>query len=148
MSAAERKLSPEVADVLKRCELFEDRVVLPDEQLDRDLYVQVDTDGCAESVIPLYTNAIGMDAMSPFEVASGCDVVEIGRRWPKLAIFGGIDKRVLAKDTNAIDQMVDRILPTMRRRGGYIPNCDHIVPVEVSLENYLHYRRRVVELGS
>jgi hypothetical protein len=106
-------------------------------QIDRSrhLYVQVDTD------------AIGMDAMSPFEVASGCDVVAIGRRWPKLAIFGGIDKRVLAKDKNAIDEMVDRIVPTMRRRGGYIPNCDHIVPVEVPLENYLHYRRRIVELG-
>ena len=89
-----------------------------------------------------------MDAMNPFEVASGCDVVEIGRRWPKLAIFGGIDKRVLATDKNAIDRMVDRILPTMRRRGGYIPHCDHSVPQEVSLENYLHYRRRVVELGS
>lgn len=24
---------------------------------------------------------IGMDVMSPFEVASGCDVVEIGRRF-------------------------------------------------------------------
>jgi len=119
-------------------------------QIDRSrhLYVQVDTDGRAESVIPLYTEAIGMDAMSPFEVASSSDVVEIGRRWPKLAIFGGIDKRVLSKSKDDIDRMVDRIVPTMRRRGGYIPNCDHIVPVEVSLENYLHYRRRVVELGS
>ena len=118
-------------------------------QIDRSrhLYVQIDTDGRAESVIPLYTEAIGMDTMSPFEVASGCDVVEIGRRWPKLAIFGGIDKRILAKDKDAIDRMVDRIVPTMRRRGGYIPHCDHSVPTEVSLENYLHFRRRVIELG-
>jgi len=114
---------------------------------DRKLYVQIDTDGQAESVIPLYVEAVGMDAMSPFEVASGCDVVAIGERFPELAIFGGIDKRVLAKDKDAIDRMVKRILPVMRRRGGYIPHCDHSVPEEVSLENYLHYRNRVLQLG-
>jgi len=31
--------------------------------------------------------------------------------------------------------------------GGYIPVCDHAVPTEVSFENYLHYRRRCLELG-
>ncbi len=113
----------------------------------RHLYVQVDTDGRAEAVISWYRETIGMDAMSPFEVASGCDVVEIGRRWPELAIFGDIDKRILATDKGAIDRMVDRIVPVMRRRGGYIPHCDHSVPTEVSLENYMHFRRRIIELG-
>ncbi len=112
----------------------------------RHLYVQVDTDGKAESVIRLYQEAIGMDVMSPFEVASGCDVVALGKAYPGLAMFGGIDKRELAKDKAAIDRMVERILPAMRERGGYIPHCDHAVPVEVSLENYLHYRRRCLEL--
>ncbi len=108
-------------------------------QIDRSrkLHVQVDTDGRAEPVIPLYTEAIGMDAMSPFEVASGCDVVEIGANHPDLAIFEGIDMRVLAEDKHAIDRMTDRILPVMCRRGGYIPHCDHSVPEEVSPENYL-----------
>lgn len=114
----------------------------------RKLYVQIDTDGRAESVIPLYMEAIGMDAMSPFEVASGCDVVEIANAYPELAIFGGIDKRVLAQDKRAIDKMVDAIMPALRCRGGYIPHCDHSVPEEVSLENYMHYRQRCLELGS
>lgn len=113
----------------------------------RRLHVQVDTDGLAEPVIPLYQEAIGMDVMSPFEVASGCDVVEIAARFPGLAIFGGIDKRVLAKGKKQIDEMVERILPAMRERGGYIPTCDHGVPAEVPLENYMHYRRRCIELG-
>ena len=53
-------------------------------QIDRSrhLYVQVDTDGFADAVIPLYREAIGMDVMSPFEVAAGCDVVRTGRRVP------------------------------------------------------------------
>ena len=119
-------------------------------QLDRSrhLYVQVDTDGFADPVIPLYREAIGMDAMSPFEVAAGCDVVRTGREYPDLAIFGGIDKRVLAQGREAIDAMLARIVPEMRARGGYIPTCDHGVPAEVPYEDYLYYRRRVVELGS
>jgi uroporphyrinogen decarboxylase len=113
----------------------------------RRLYVQVDTDGDCRPSIPIYRDVIGMDVMSPFEVASGCDVVEIGRKYPWMALKGGIDKRELAKGKDAIDRMVDRIVPPMRERGGYVPTCDHGVPEEVSLENYLHYRKRMIELG-
>ncbi|NLF32033.1 MAG: hypothetical protein GX591_14245 [Planctomycetes bacterium] len=118
-------------------------------QLDpgRHLYVQVDTDGYAPPVIDLYRESIGMDVMSPFEVAAGCDVVEVGRQWPDLVLTGGIDKRVLAAGREAIDRHVDAILPAMRDRGGYIPTCDHGVPEEVSLANYLHYRRRCLEFA-
>ena len=114
----------------------------------RHLHVQVDTDGYADPVIQLYREAIGMDAMSPFEVAAGCDVLRTAREYPDLAIFGGIDKRVLAQGRDAIDAMLARIIPPMRERGGYIPTCDHGVPAEVPYEDYLYYRRRVVELGS
>jgi uroporphyrinogen decarboxylase len=112
----------------------------------RHLYIQIDTDGFAPSVIPMYKE-IGMDIMSPFEVASGCDVVQVGKQYPDLVIVGGIDKRVLAQGKKEIDAHLEYILPTMRERGGYIPTCDHGVPEEVSLENYLYYRKRAVELG-
>jgi len=112
----------------------------------RHLFFQIDTDGQAEPTIPVYQE-LGMDVMSPFEVASGCDVVEIGRKYPDLVMTGGIDKRILAQSRDAIDREVERIIPTMRERGGYIPTCDHGVPEEVSLENYMHYRKRCVELG-
>jgi uroporphyrinogen decarboxylase len=113
----------------------------------RHLYVQIDTDGDCRPTIPIYQKSIGMDSMSPFEVASGCDVVEIGRQHPNLVLRGGIDKRVLAQGRPAIDEMLNRILPTMRKRGGYIPSCDHGVPAEVPFEDYLYYRKRCVELG-
>jgi len=112
----------------------------------RRLYIQIDTDGFADPVIPLYRE-IGLDVMSPFEVAAGCDVVRTGFEHPDLVVFGGIDKRVLAGTKEGIDRHVERILPLMRKRGGYIPTCDHGVPEEVSLENYLHYRKRCIELG-
>lgn len=114
---------------------------------DRHLYVNVDTDGNCVPVIDWYRNAIAMDVMSPFEVASGCDVVQIGHDYPWLVMSGGIDKRILAQGKDAIDRMVDHILPAMKTRGGYIPTCDHGVPAEVSLKNYRHYRTRCLEFA-
>lgn len=112
----------------------------------RHLYFQVDTDGYADPTIDVYRE-LGMDVMSPFEVASNCDVVAVGQRHPWLAINGGIDKRLIAAGPPAIDRELERILPAMRARGGYYPTCDHGVPLEVSYRDYLHYRRRCVELG-
>jgi len=112
----------------------------------RHVFFQIDTDGYCNPVIPLYRE-IGVDVMSPFEVASGCDVVEIGRQYPWLVMSGGVDKRVLAQGPKAIDAMVDRVFPAMQARGGYIPTCDHGVPEEVSFENYLHYRKRCLEFA-
>lgn len=113
----------------------------------RHLFVQIDTDGYADPVIPVYRDGIGMDVMSPFEVASNCDVVETRKQYPDLVISGGIDKRVLAQGEKEIDRMLERIIPFMRAKGGYTPTCDHGVPTEVSYDNYMHYRRRCVELG-
>jgi uroporphyrinogen-III decarboxylase len=114
----------------------------------RRLYIQVDTDGDLRPVIDVYRRGIGMDMIDPFEVASGCDVVEITRQYPWLIASGGIDKRVLSEDTDTIDRYLENILPAMRKRGGYIPTCDHGVPPEVPWQNYLHYRKRCVEYGS
>ncbi|MDR0473332.1 MAG: hypothetical protein LBH43_06645 [Treponema sp.] len=117
-------------------------------QLDksRTFYFQVDTDGFSDPAIPLYKE-LGLNYLSPFEAASGCDVVRTGKECPELLILGGIDKRILAKSKDAIDREVDRIMPEMVKRGGYIPTCDHGVPEEVPFENYLHYRKRMLEFA-
>lgn len=110
----------------------------------RHLFFQLDTDGFSDPVIPLY-RSLGMDYLSPFEVASNCDVVRTGKEYPDLLISGGIDKRILAEGKEAIDREIERIMPAMRKRGGYIPTCDHGVPEEVSFENYVHFRKRMLE---
>ncbi len=111
----------------------------------RKVYFQLDTDGNCEEAIDLYRE-IGMDVMSPFEVAAGNDVVEIGRKHEDLVILGGIDKRVLASGPEAIDEHLRHILPAMVARGGYVPTCDHGVPDNVSYRDYMYYRRRVMEM--
>lgn len=61
----------------------------------RELVLQLDTDGYCNAVIDLYRE-LGFRYFSPCEVASHCDVVEIGKQYPDLLLSGGIDKRVLA----------------------------------------------------
>jgi hypothetical protein len=112
----------------------------------RTLHFQLDTDGFSDPVIPYYRE-LGMDYLSPFEAASGCDVVRTAKEYPDLLIRGGFDKRIMAKGKDAIDREVDRIMPVMKKRGGFIPSCDHGVPEEVSFENYLHYRKRMLEFA-
>jgi uroporphyrinogen decarboxylase len=112
----------------------------------RHVYFQIDTDGFCDPVIPIYRE-LGMDVMSPFEVAAGCDVLRTAREYPDLVITGGVDKRVLARGRQAIDEMVDRIFPVMQARGGYIPTCDHGVPEEVPYADYLYYRKRCLEFA-
>lgn len=110
----------------------------------RPLHFQVDTDGYCGDVIDLY-RSIGCDYMSPFEVASGCDVVKLAKKYPDLRMSGAIDKRLIAEGGDAIKRHLDYIMPYMRRRGGFIPTCDHGVPEEVSFENYMFYRKLMDE---
>lgn len=119
-------------------------------QLDkqRHLFIQVDTDGNCIPIIDLYIKGIGMDYLSPFEVASGCDVVKVRGKYPDLLIRGGIDKRILAAGKEEIEAELQRIIPFMKQQGGYIPTCDHGVPEEVCFENYMYFRKRLIELGN
>ena len=114
-------------------------------QKTKHLFIQIDTDGLVKEAIKLYTE-MGMDVMSPFEVAAGNDVVEMAKKYPDLVMIGGIDKRVLAQGKEAIEYYLQKVIPFMVSRGGFIPTCDHGVPDNVSFENYMYYRKRMLEL--
>jgi uroporphyrinogen decarboxylase len=108
------------------------------------VHFQVATDGYSDETYALY-RSIGVDFLSPFEAASGCNIIEMSRRYPDLLISGGIDKRLIAAGGDAIKRHLEDIMPFMRARGGYIPTCDHGVPEETSFDNYLLYRRLMKE---
>lgn len=109
------------------------------------MHAEVDTDGKVTDVIPLYMKT-GFNVFRPFEVAAGNDVVEIAKRFPDLIISGGIDKRILADSREAIKAEIERVVPFMAKRGGYIPTCDHTVPSNVSYENYIYYRQLITSI--
>ena len=110
--------------------------------------IVVDSDGNNDVLIPLWLEA-GVNGLRPFEIAAGCDPEATRRLYGKdLIIQGGIDKRALAADKEAIEREVLSKVPWLCLQGGFFPQVDHLVPPDVSLENYLHYAhflRLVVE---
>lgn len=105
----------------------------------------VDSDGNNDVLIPLWLEA-GVTGLRPFEIAAGCDPVATRRRYPDLVLQGGIDKRALAQGPEAIDREILSKVPWLCRQGGYFPQVDHLVPPDVSLENYRYYARRMREV--
>lgn len=97
----------------------------------------VDTDGNPYRLIEPMLEA-GMNYMWPFEVAAGCDVNEVRRIYPGLALMGGIDKRALAMGPDAITKELERIQPVVMD-GRYIPETDHSIPDNVSWDNYRYF---------
>jgi hypothetical protein len=89
--------------------------------------------------IPLRLEA-SVNGQRPFEIAAGCKPVAIRRQYGKnLVIQGGIDRRALAKEKETIEREVLCKVPWLCLQGGYFPQIDHLVPPDVSLENYRHY---------
>lgn len=105
----------------------------------------VDSDGDSGPLVPLWLEG-GVTGFYPIERAAGMDPVALRKRYGrKLRLIGGIDKRAMAQGGAAVDAELANVAPLIRD-GGYIPWCDHLIPPDVSLENYLYYLRRMKEL--
>ena len=55
---------------------------------------------------------------------------------------GGLDKRALAEDKQAIDKELEQV-PWLLEQGGYIPMLDHDIPPDVSWANFVYYRDKL-----
>lgn len=101
--------------------------------------VVLDCDGRIDKLIPLWLDA-GVNCMFPLEVGTWrADPLAYRRQFgPRLLMMGGFDKRILAASQGAIAAEVARLAPLVEQ-GGYIPFCDHRVPADVPLSNYLYY---------
>jgi uroporphyrinogen decarboxylase len=104
----------------------------------------VDTDGDARKLIPLWIEG-GITGIYPFEVQANMNVEEIGKEYPNLALMGGIDKREIDLGPEAIDRELEKRLPFLLQRGGYVPTLDHHVTPEVSWQDFIYYRRKIAE---
>jgi uroporphyrinogen decarboxylase len=99
----------------------------------------LDSDGNVEQLVPLWLEA-GINYIWPFEVAAGNDAVAMRKKYGKDLIIGGnIDKRALIKGKEAIKEEVMSKVPFLLEQGGYFPSIDHVVPPDVTFENYCYY---------
>jgi uroporphyrinogen decarboxylase len=106
----------------------------------------LDSDGNTEELLPIWIDC-GINAHYPFEIASDMDPVKLRKKYGKdLIIVGGIDKRMLSKGKNEIDHEVQKVRELIKD-GGYIVNCDHHIPPDVSYENIKYFLNEVHKLS-
>jgi uroporphyrinogen-III decarboxylase len=99
----------------------------------------VDSDGNVNELIPLWLEC-GINYMWPLEVAAGNDAVALRKEYvTDLILAGNIDKRALIKGKEAIREEVMSKVPFLLEMGGYFPTIDHLVPPDVTFDNYCYY---------
>ena len=100
--------------------------------------VQLDCDGRIDDLLPIWIES-GVNCAFPIEVGDWADPVAMRRRYGRgLLLRGGFDKHILARGPEAIRAEVQRLAPLVEE-GGFIPHCDHRVPADVTMANYIFY---------
>lgn len=98
----------------------------------------LDCDGKIDELLPIWVDC-GINAIYPLERAAGMDPIKIRKQFGNnLIIFGGVDKRELAKGGYAIDVQLDMVKELLKQ-GGYFPNCDHHISSDISYENIVYF---------
>ena len=107
--------------------------------------IDMDSDGYVGELIPIWIEA-GINVCDPIEVAAHNDILLYGQTYgEKMAYRGGVDKRAIAAGKNAIEDELKRLSPLISKKGGFIPSCDHGVPSDISLENFVYYSRLLAQ---
>ena len=98
----------------------------------------LDSDGNVKDLIPLWLES-GINGVFPMEQAAGNDLYFYRKEYGRdLIITGGIDKRILAEDQQAIAKELDKKI-SLAFEGGYVPTIDHSIPPDISVKNFMYY---------
>ncbi|HOA99528.1 MAG TPA: hypothetical protein PKN31_06085, partial [Candidatus Atribacteria bacterium] len=95
-------------------------------------------------IIPLFIEG-GITGIYPIEVSCGMDLVKVRKSFPHLQIMGGIPKGELKYGRDRIDRALKPVEEIIKE-GGYIPFVDHLVPPDVSFENFVYYRNKLNQI--
>jgi uroporphyrinogen decarboxylase len=100
----------------------------------------MDSDGYIAELIPIWIEA-EINVCDPIEAAAHNDInLYSGLYGKKMAYRGGVDKRAIAAGGKVIEEELKRISPVIEN-GGFIPSCDHGVPNDISLDNFIYYSK-------
>jgi uroporphyrinogen decarboxylase len=104
--------------------------------------------GFVEPLLPGMIKA-GIDALQVIEVKAGMDLLRIYRDYgDRLSLIGGIDVRKLySNDRAQIDEELEKKIPTVKGKYGYVLHSDHSIPQTVDYETYQYFVKRGMELG-
>ncbi len=105
----------------------------------------LDCDGWIGPLVDCWLDA-GIDVMFPLERNGGSDPVMFRKKYGRdIRLMGGVDKTKIALGGDAVMRELEYLAPLVEE-GGYIPHCDHLVPADVSLDNYRFYLRKKREM--
>lgn len=92
----------------------------------------------------------GIDALNPLEKLAGMDIVDIRRKYPKLALVGGIDcSELLTFGTlDDIKKEVERIIRSIGAHGGILLGSTSEIHNGIPPENCKYLYDTIKELGS
>ncbi len=108
--------------------------------------LMVDSDGNMGELVPLFLEC-GVNGHWPLEVAAGNDAVALRKEYGSdLILAGNIDKRAFLKGKAAIREEIMAKVPFLLEKGGYFPSIDHLVPPDVTLENYIYFLNTMREI--
>jgi len=109
---------------------------------ERGIYAHLHSCGDIRPFVPELVG-MGLDGLNPLEVKAGMNPLKLKAEWgDHLVLHGGINA-VLWPEPDKIGAEIRRVLPEVKRGGGYIFSSDHSVPSSISLEDF----RRIVELA-
>jgi len=113
----------------------------------KNLKVHLHSCGYVEPFIPDLLE-IGVDMLNPIEVKAGMDPLKLkGKYGDRLAFHGGLNALLYEHPEKMWEEM-RRVIPGMKKNGGYWIGSDHSVPDSVSLETFREFVRLAKELGS
>lgn len=117
--------------------LLEADKIICDYAKSRNLKVILHSDGCVKDLIPYFIEA-GIDCLQPLEVKAGMDLIDLKKKYGgKLSFMGGIDTRLYYnEDVRLFEEEVRKKFEVVKKGGGFIYQCDHTVPPNVSLNRY------------
>jgi len=89
----------------------------------------------------------GIDGIWIHQIANTpIDYTAIGQKYPNLLLIGGIDSTALMKDVRAIEAELKRKVPRLLERGWFIPMLDDNPRENIPYQNYLFYRKLLMEM--
>jgi len=113
----------------------------------RGMKAELHSCGNISKFIPEFVE-IGVDMLNPVEVKSGLDPVALKEEYGDVLGFHGGLNVTLYDNIEKLWEEMRRVIPAMKKNGGYIISSDHSVPESVSFEDFGEFVRLAKELGS
>lgn len=114
---------------------------------EKGIKVKLHSCGDVNPFVPEFID-LGIDMLNPLEVKAGMNPIELKEKYgDKLCFQGGINALLYEKPEKLWSEM-KKIIPQMKKQGGYIVSSDHSVPENFSRKQFEEFVSLAHELGS